>query len=93
MTPEALIKKKIREDLKSRGAYVFSPVQMGLGIATVDILACLKGQFIAVEVKVPGKAPTARQDTCLTEVTRAGGVAFWCTSLEGFKEELWRRGL
>lgn len=93
MTPEAVIKMKIREELKSRGAYVFSPVQMGMGIAGVDIFACLSGRFVAIEVKVPNKVPTKRQEHCLAEVERAGGIAFWCTSLEGCREELWRRGL
>ena len=88
MTPEATIKTAIREHLKKIGAYHFAPVQMGLGVATVDVLACVKGRFVGIEVKVPGKVPTPRQMIALSEIERAGGVAFWCTSLADCKEKL-----
>lgn len=93
MTPEGKIKKEIRDWLRKQGAYVFSPVQMGMGAHTLDILVCLYGKFIAIEVKVPNKTPTRRQEACIAEIQRAGGIAFWCTSLEGCQEELWRHGL
>jgi hypothetical protein len=100
MKPEAALKMKIRADLRARGAYVFSPVQMGLGPATLDILACLpvskqmhaigryhdaKGIFVGIEVKVPGNKPTARQKATIEEIKKAGGIAFWCDSLAGYQ--------
>lgn len=76
MTPEGAVKKKIREFLKIRG-YVFSPVQMGMGVRTVDILACIAGRFVAIEVKRPGKKPTALQFKIMHDIETAGGIVGW----------------
>lgn len=77
MTPEGKVKKECRAYLKSIGAYVFSPVQMGYGAATVDDLICYKGNFIGIEYKrlVGGKL-TERQDRCLWAISHAGGRAW-----------------
>lgn len=89
MTPEALIKSKIRsfliDDLK---AYYFAPVQTGMGVSTLDILCCIGGKFVGIEVKVPGKEPTARQRFTIKAINEAGGVAFWTDSLEHCKAML-----
>lgn len=88
MKPEARIKANIRAWFLSKGAYVFAPVQMGMGASTVDQLICLKGKFIGIESKVPGKHPTARQLQTLQAITDAGGQAFMATSLEDVKEKM-----
>lgn len=94
MKPESSIKQQIRHMLHSEfDAYYFAPVQMGMGVATVDILACVKGKFVAIEVKVPGKKPTTRQELTMGQVMRAGGVAFWTTSLEDAYKQLKAAGL
>lgn len=93
MKPEAQIKADIRVYLRDRGAYTFAPVQMGMGAATVDILVCLKGKFIGIEAKVPGKHPTARQLQTIREIQEAGGVAFWTDSLDYTKQMLEAAGL
>ncbi len=85
---EKHLKKRIRNYLHAMGAYTFSPVQMGMGGHTVDILACLKGRFIGVEVKVPGKKPTPRQYTCIHQINMAGGYAFWTDDFDDFKHVL-----
>jgi hypothetical protein len=66
---------------------------MGMGAATVDILVCLKGRFVGIEAKVPGKHPTARQLETINQIIAAGGVAFWTDSLEYTKEMLGAAGL
>lgn len=85
-TPEALIKNKIRTFLLHEGHYVFSPVQMGMGARTLDLLCCIRGRFIAIEVKAPGNKPTALQEATMRRITRAGGMAIWCNSYERFME-------
>jgi hypothetical protein len=80
--PEAIIKQKIRKWLEQQGAYVFSPVQMGFGKQTLDLLVCWRGRFIAIEVKAPGKNPTKRQELIINEIRRSGGGAFVARSLE-----------
>lgn len=93
MTPEATIKSKIRaflvDDMK---AYYFAPVQMGMGVATLDILCCIKGRFVGIEVKVPGKKPTPRQTFTIKAINDAGGMAFWTDSLEHCKAHLQANG-
>lgn len=88
MTPEGELKKEVDKFLKSRGAYVFSPVQMGMGRRTVDRLICYKGHFIAVELKALGKEPTALQYKTIDDVLRAGGIAFWADNFTQFTR-LW----
>lgn len=94
MTPEAHIKANIRQYLvNEKKAYYFAPVQMGMGISTLDILCCIKGRFCGIEVKVPGKKPTPRQTFTIKAINDAGGVAFWTDSLEYTKEMLGSAGL
>ena len=74
MTPEGRVKAEIKAYLTSLGAYQFWPVQTGYGAATVDCLACLRGRFLAIEVKRPGiKKGTVRQEKVLKEVREARG--------------------
>lgn len=92
MKPEARIKADIRAWFMSQGAYVFAPVQMGMGMSTVDQLVCFKGKFIGVESKVPGKHPTARQYQTLRQIEEAGGQAYWVTSLQDLKDQMVKNG-
>ena len=90
MTPEGKVKKECRAYLKSIGAYVFSPVQMGYGAATVDDLCCIRGRFVAIEYKRPGRlaAFTKRQEQCLNAVSSAGGAAWLIDGAELLRERL-----
>lgn len=92
MKPEAQIKANIRAWLLSQGAYVFAPVQNGMGMSTVDQLVCLHGKFIGIESKVPGKHPTARQYQTLREIEAAGGQSYWVTSLDDLKDQMRKNG-
>ena len=38
-----------------------------------DIIGCYKGEFIAIEVKQPGKDPTGLQEYTLNLIRKAGG--------------------
>ena len=92
MKPEARIKADIRAWFLAQGAYVFAPVQMGMGMSTVDQLICFHGKFIGIETKVPGKHPTARQIQTIKSINEAGGQAFWATSLEDVKDHMRQNG-
>lgn len=77
-TPEWHEKQKIKKYLDQRGAWYFCPFMAGRGKAGVpDIIACLDGHFIAVEVKRPGKKPTAIQLRRIEEIEKTMGRAFW----------------
>ena len=53
-----------------------------------DILACIKGRFVAIEVKRPGKKPSDLQERFLDAVNTIGGLAFWADSLQEVKDKL-----
>ncbi len=90
-TPEGRIKTKVRTYLKSIGAYVFSPVQQGLGVSTLDLLCCIDGLFFAIEVKRPGRFPTPRQDTVMREINKAGGIAIWGDNVDEIAKQVERQ--
>jgi len=75
--PESLVKKKVVEILKQRGAYYFYPVTGGYGASGVpDIVACVNGRFLGIEVKADAKkrGPTALQQKNLRQINETGGV-------------------
>ena len=53
-----------------------------------DILACIKGRFVAIEVKRPGNKPTAVQLQFIAAVNNIGGFAFWADNLQEVKDKL-----
>lgn len=53
-----------------------------------DIAGIYNGRFLAIEVKQPGKKPTAVQQAFLDAVTAAGGVAFVAHSLDDVMDRL-----
>ena len=76
MTPEAKVKKKVKELLDQMGVYHFSPMQNGMGRAGIpDIIGCLEGKFIAIECKAGKGTTTALQERELTRIQNAGGLA------------------
>ena len=88
MTPEKRVAAPSDAWLKEIGAYVFKPVQMGMGATTLDRLCCISGKFVAIEYKAPGKIPTTRQQFVMGEIRRAGGIAIWGDSAEQIVEKL-----
>ena len=91
MQPEAKLVKKIRKYLEEEGAVVFkihggdNPFQE---VGIPDLLCCLKGIFIAIEVKMPGEQPSAAQASTLRRIARAGGYAFTAHSVGEVEEAL-----
>jgi len=75
-TPEAKVKKKVVEALRSLGAYHFYPVTSGYGASGVpDIVGCYRGRFFGIECKANGNKPTALQQMNLDRITSVGGIA------------------
>lgn len=75
-TPEAKVKKKVVEILKSVGAYYFYPVTGGFGMSGVpDIICCYKGRFIAIECKAGKGKTTALQEQNITRIKDNHGIA------------------
>jgi Holliday junction resolvase len=91
MTPEALVKKKVKQILDSMGIYHFSPFQAGMGRAGIpDIVCCCNGRFLGIECKAGKNTTTALQDRELMAIHNAGGFTYVARedNLEELKEEL-----
>ena len=76
MTPEAKVKKRIKESLANKGAYFLQPIGTGFGSnGAPDIIACYKGFFIGIEAKAGKGKTTALQEFNLTRIRAMGGLA------------------
>lgn len=53
---------------------------------TADILACVRGRYVAIEAKVPGNRPTAAQEAFLADVRSAGGIGIVAYSVDDVRE-------
>lgn len=86
MQPEARLVKRIQTYLAEQGARPFKihgdDSYQEAGIP--DLLVCLRGRFVGLEVKLPGKENTVSplQEKVLREIKAAGGVAEIVTSVE-----------
>lgn len=77
MQPEAKVVKVVQDFLRERGAYVVkihggdNPYQ---AVGIPDILACYRGVFLGLEVKLPGNDVSPKQEAHIRRIIAAGGV-------------------
>ena len=77
-TPEKKVKDAVCKILKQRGAYYFFPVTGGFGRSGIpDIVACYKGNFVAIECKAGRNSLTALQEQEIKKINEARGIAIW----------------
>lgn len=91
MTPEGKVKAKVKDYLKSIGAWYYMPVSNGMGrVGCPDILVCYKGLFMAFETKAPGKIKnvTPNQEREISDIQRANGLALVVDDVEQVKEAI-----
>jgi len=91
MTPEAKVKKRVKEILNDVGAYYAMPVGTGFGNSGVpDFLVCKEGLFYGIECKANGGQPTALQLKHLDDIRKAGGIALVIdeTNVDTLRKEL-----
>ena len=80
-TPESYEKDEICKYLDSLYCWYYKPFMAGYGKSGVpDIVACINGKFVSIEVKREGKEPTALQWQRMAEIDLAGGVPVWGTA-------------
>lgn len=60
-------------------------ITFGLGKGSSDLVGICDGRFFALEIKMPGKKPTAEQLRWMGLVRRHGGFACVVTSVEDAK--------
>ncbi|MGX7091211.1 VRR-NUC domain-containing protein [Hutsoniella sourekii] len=91
MLPEKKVENAIKRYLDSLGAYWIKTLGGSVPAGTPDIIACVNGRFVAIEVKRPeGGTVSELQKHKIKMVNNAGGVAFVATSVEEVREELSR---
>lgn len=74
-TPEGRVKDKVKKCLAQwQDIYKFMPVLNGMGAPSLDFLLAVRGHFLAIETKAPGKKMTPRQETTAAEIRAAGGT-------------------
>lgn len=75
-TPEAKVKDKIKALLKKYGCWFAQPIMQGMAQnGTPDLLACVGGMFMGVEVKAGKGKPTELQKVQLRKIAESGGVS------------------
>ena len=74
---EKLYENKIKAYLKSIGAYFIKTHGDRFSkVGTPDIIACVNGHFVAVEVKAENGKPSELQLYHLEQIRKAGGHSF-----------------
>ena len=86
---EQTLQKAIIKWLESQNAWIIKTIQVNRR-GCPDILACLNGKFIAIEVKAPGKLSTLTplQEHQIAAINISGGLAFAADSLETVKQKI-----
>lgn len=75
-TPESKVKSAVVKLLKAHNVYYFFPATHGYGRSGVpDIVACVRGRFVAIECKAGSKEPTELQKREIHNIQTAGGIA------------------
>lgn len=76
MTPEGKVKAAVRKILVEEGVYYFMPAANGFGRAGIpDIICCVQGFFLAIELKAGKGKTTALQDREIAAINDQGGQA------------------
>lgn len=86
---EGQLTLKMKKHLISRGAYaevIFGGGFQASGIP--DILACYKGRFLGLEVKLEYNKPSKIQEVKIDLINRSGGIARVVRSIEEVEEVL-----
>ena len=95
MTKEQDIQTKIMDYITSIGGLPikFNNIGIYAKAGVSDILACIKGKFVAIEVKKPGNKPSKLQENFINGINSIGGIAFWADNLDDVKEQIKRANL
>ena len=91
MGTEKIYENKIKSYLKSIGAYFIKTHGDRFSkVGTPDILACVNGHFVAVEVKAENGKPSELQLYHIEQIQKAGGYAIilYPKDFEKFKKDV-----
>lgn len=76
MTAEKQFENKIKKELEKRGIWYVKFFANGMTISGVpDLLCCVKGKFVALEIKSEKGKPSKLQLWQIEQIKKAGGIA------------------
>lgn len=93
MASEKAFENKVKTFLKSMGAYFIKTHGDRFSrVGTPDILACLNGRFVAVEVKAENGKPSELQLYHIKQIKESGGIAYilYPKDFDKFKLDMYR---
>lgn len=84
------IQKKIIDYITSIGGIAIKQNQIGIyaQAGVPDLICCVYGRFVGIEVKKPGQKPKPLQWAFIDAIKRCHGIAFYATSVEDVKKML-----
>jgi len=81
------------ESLPYSKVTIITPGPYGSERSTADIVSCIKGQYVAVEVKIENDGPSKGQNRFIRDVIKAKGIGIIAYSLKDVKYRLEYLGL
>src|SRR5690606_41644066 len=85
---EKTIENRIKRYLDSIGAWYLKVHGSAFQRSGVpDIIACVNGKFVGIEVKKPGGIVSPLQRAKIEQIQKAGGIAFVVYSFEEAKQD------
>lgn len=91
MASEKVFENKIKSYLKSIGAYFIKTHGDRFSkVGTPDILACVNGNFVAIEVKGEKGKPSELQCYHIEQIIKAGGIGYilYPKGFDNFKRDM-----
>lgn len=88
--PEGRLVRRVSTWLKDQGAVVYK-IHGGDNFqeeGIPDLLCCLRGVFVGIELKQEGEKPSKAQEYQMAKINKAGGIAFVAVSLDDVKKVL-----
>jgi hypothetical protein len=82
---EATLTKKVKEWLALQPDVKFDKISDRFTKGIPDILACVGGYYVAIELKADDKEPSPHQRLFLKELERASGIGGVCETLAQVK--------
>jgi len=75
MAQESKLQQRVMEYLKTRGIYHIKVIQ-ATKTGIPDIICCLNGKFVAIELKSPKKHTDKLQEYNIKRIQESWGIAF-----------------
>lgn len=89
---EQKIQKEIINEIEANGGYVIKVVAATVG-GVPDLIACIDGRFLGIEVKKPGNDTSPLQAYNIRKIIKSGGIGAKIYSVDELKNLLIKNNL